>query len=296
MNRPIYPGPRHRWRTRLVVATFRAALDNPSADKRPVLDAGCGTGTASALLARGGYRVWALDVDAGRLAAAREVVATGMVEATAEIDAASIGGAAGNTTGRVRLVQADLTALPLADDSMAGAIAGEVLEHIAADGAAVAELARVLVPGGVLVLTVPADASRLGAADVAVGHVRRYEYDRLAALLQGAGLDLITLRPWGFPFGRIYDRWIQRPALAWLGERTAIGQARRPQSLGLPGLWGLWMVWLGKLASADPFWRFLFEVDEVVARTLVAKRPSLARRPWGSGWLAVARKPPDRRD
>lgn len=55
-------------------------------------------------------------------------------------------------------VRADLTALPFADAGFDWVLASHVLEHIADDGAAIAELARVLRPGGRAVIMVPFDA------------------------------------------------------------------------------------------------------------------------------------------
>jgi hypothetical protein len=54
-------------------------------------------------------------------------------------------------------VQADLTALPFADASFDRVIANHVLEHIPGDSGAIAELARVLRPGGRAIIMVPFD-------------------------------------------------------------------------------------------------------------------------------------------
>ena len=55
-----------------------------------------------------------------------------------------------------RGVNGDATRLPFPDGTFDRVIASEVLEHIPDDGAAFAELARVLRPGGTLAVTVPA--------------------------------------------------------------------------------------------------------------------------------------------
>jgi SAM-dependent methyltransferase len=52
-------------------------------------------------------------------------------------------------------VIADLRDLPLEDDSFDAAVCTEVLEHVETPGEAVAELARILRPGGRLLVTVP---------------------------------------------------------------------------------------------------------------------------------------------
>ena len=55
---------------------------------------------------------------------------------------------------------ADMTDLPFDDDSFDFAICSHVLEHIENDRAAVAELSRVLVPGGRAIVMVPIDMKR----------------------------------------------------------------------------------------------------------------------------------------
>jgi SAM-dependent methyltransferase len=70
-----------------------------------------------------------------------------------------------------------------------------VLEHIDDDAAAVADMAAALRPGGRLALLVPAHPRLFGALDLRYGHRRRYTRDRLARLLEQAGLEIVELRP-----------------------------------------------------------------------------------------------------
>ena len=62
-----------------------------------------------------------------------------------------------------------------------------VLEHIENDDAALATFARLLEPGGRLVLQVPAMRALYGEIDRAIHHHRRYERHDLVAQLQGHG-------------------------------------------------------------------------------------------------------------
>jgi SAM-dependent methyltransferase len=62
---------------------------------------------------------------------------------------------AGRLSG-VPLLQFDLTACPLPDGSLDGIVLLNVLEHIEEDEAALAQIARILKPGGIVVIEVPA--------------------------------------------------------------------------------------------------------------------------------------------
>lgn len=63
------------------------------------------------------------------------------------------------------LVQADLMDLPFPDASFDVVICSHVLEHVPDDRAAMAELARVLTPGGRALVLVPADWKRVETAE-----------------------------------------------------------------------------------------------------------------------------------
>lgn len=68
-----------------------------------------------------------------------------------------------------------------------------VLEHVEDDDAAVRALASVLVPGGVIVLLVPAFQALYGPIDQNLGHYRRYDRDAIRLLARGAGLRIRKL-------------------------------------------------------------------------------------------------------
>jgi SAM-dependent methyltransferase len=63
-----------------------------------------------------------------------------------------------------------------------------VLEHIDDDRAAIAGMASVLMPGGVIVLLLPAFPSLFGPIDKNLGHHRRYTRQSIGTLAAGAGL------------------------------------------------------------------------------------------------------------
>jgi SAM-dependent methyltransferase len=96
----------------------------------------------------------------------------------------------------LRVSRADAHALPLLEGSMSVVTALDVLEHLQDDARAARELHRVLRPDGVLVVAVPADPALWSSHDDAVGHLRRYDVESLAALLAGAGFDIQRIWSW----------------------------------------------------------------------------------------------------
>lgn len=80
--------------------------------------------------------------------------------------------------------------LPFADGAFQVACAFEVLEHIPDDETVLAELARVLTPGGALFFSVPVDPALFTRFDTACGHVRRYQADELRDRLAAHGLHI----------------------------------------------------------------------------------------------------------
>jgi SAM-dependent methyltransferase len=66
-------------------------------------------------------------------------------------------------------------------------VAFNVLEHVEEDMAALRSAAKMLMPGGRVVLLVPAVPSLYGSLDTALGHFRRYTRGTLAAAMEGGG-------------------------------------------------------------------------------------------------------------
>ena len=175
---PGFVGPRHELRERLLLDLFLAAGPGPK-----ILNVGAGQGSFTQLLEARGFDVVSSDVSPSAVA---------VLESRVHGD----------------VLQADLTDLPLPDDAFDGVVAGEVLEHIEAEGQALSEAARVLRPGGILVLSVPAHPAWFGASDRWAGHVRRYTRATLTGAIGDAGFVLEGIRPWGFPMSAFYHRAI----------------------------------------------------------------------------------------
>jgi SAM-dependent methyltransferase len=82
----------------------------------------------------------------------------------------------------------EYTAPSQVEGSYSAAVAYNVLEHIPDDVAALRGFAKLLRPGGAVVLIVPAFEFAMGRFDLAVGHQRRYRVAGLRAALEEAGL------------------------------------------------------------------------------------------------------------
>jgi glycosyltransferase involved in cell wall biosynthesis/SAM-dependent methyltransferase len=114
---------------------FTARLSELCPPPGRILDFGCGTGEIAAALDRRGYQVTACDVAEEMIAVARAYHAGTRVEWVW----LAPGGAA----------------LPFADTSFDGIVASSVFEYLEDVEGTAAELARVLAPEGVMLLTVP---------------------------------------------------------------------------------------------------------------------------------------------
>jgi SAM-dependent methyltransferase len=148
-----------------------------------VLDMGCGAGRHAFEMFRRGGDVVAFDQNGDELADVLELFGAmreaGEVPAGADAD----------------IKQGDALAMPFADGEFDRVVASEVLEHIPDDATAIAELVRVLRPGGTIAVTVPrwlpervcwalSDAYH----EVEGGHVRVYSRTQLLGRLTAAGL------------------------------------------------------------------------------------------------------------
>lgn len=86
------------------------------------------------------------------------------------------------------LLQADASALPLRDGSVDVALSLDVLEHLDDDLGGARELARIVRPDGIVVVTVPAWQALWSEHDVALHHRRRYRRPEIVSVLESAGL------------------------------------------------------------------------------------------------------------
>lgn len=184
--------PHHRAWTEQRIARLRAALAHLPGGAR-ILDAGCGRGAFSAVLADLGFRVTGVDLSPLALAQAKA-----------------------RNAGRARgLVAASLErALPFAPGVFAAIWCTEVLEHLFDVHGALSALNRVCAPGGLLALTVPhhgvvknvviALAGFEKHYDPYASHIRFYNRRSLGLCLQNAGFAPISWHG----VGRFWPLWM----------------------------------------------------------------------------------------
>jgi SAM-dependent methyltransferase len=154
-------------------------------DGERILDMGCGGGRHAFAAMKREATVIALDYDEGELKDVRAV-----------IGAMEIGGELVEDL-QYGTVNGDALRLPFTESSFDRVVCSEVLEHIWDADGAIAELVRVLKPGGRIAVTVPTRwPERVSWAlnyhyhDTPGGHVRIWHQDDLQRRLERAGLYL----------------------------------------------------------------------------------------------------------
>jgi SAM-dependent methyltransferase len=138
-----------------------------------IADVGCSTGYLLADLRAAHPDAELIGID---------LVAAGLRKAHREVPAA-------------RLLHADACALPLVDASLHAVVSANLLEHVPDDGRALREMARVLRPGGVAAIVVPAGPRTYDYYDRFLGHERRYARGELASRCAQAGLEPVDEMP-----------------------------------------------------------------------------------------------------
>ena len=204
-----------------------------------LVDCGCGTGFNLALLRPYGS-VWGFDLSAGGVAHARR-------------------------SGE-KVVRADVSRIPFASNTFDIAASFDVLPAVGPDQEAVREMARIVKPGGAVLLTMAALEMLRGDHAIAWREVRRYTPRLARERLEQAGLHAERVR---FMFGSIFPI----VAAARLSQRALrpVRGARPDSDITVP---------------AAPV--------NLALSALVSVEAALTRRwaiPIGSSLLAVGRKP-----
>lgn len=207
----------------------------------PLLDIGCGTGAMMARLVADGHI---------------PVVGT-------DLSPVAVDATRGRGLAVLRSVAEDL---PFRSRSAAVLLSLDVIEHLDDDVAALCEYRRVLVPGGLVVLTVPAYDWAWSDHDVALGHRRRYTRSRLVAAAEAAG----------FAVERVdhFHSWLA--PVAYVVRRTPLRRLVKGDE--------------EEVSQSNPAVNRLLERAAAVERRLGQRRSI----PMGLSILLVGRRPPDR--
>ncbi|MBI4342988.1 MAG: class I SAM-dependent methyltransferase [Candidatus Omnitrophica bacterium] len=211
----------HHWWSRGQEALLRQVLSRWLSPGSLILDAGCGSGRMLPMLEAFGRPV-------------------GLDES---LDGLRLG-------GYPRLARASLTALPFSAAAFDAVICLDAIEHVERDEAALAELVRVLRPGGLLALTVPAYGWLFSRHDVALGHYRRYSGRELRRKLLAAGVTVRYLSPFNtllFPIAaavRLAEKW--RPAPPERLHADIVRVPPRPVNALLEQVFRAERLWLGR--------------------------------------------------
>ncbi|HEY4472890.1 MAG TPA: class I SAM-dependent methyltransferase [Stellaceae bacterium] len=139
-----------------------------------ILDAGCGTGGLLVKLATGGEANTVIGLDADETACARARAKSARA-----------------------VCRGSVNALPFVDAAFSAIVSADVLCHRDVDEAqALRQFRRCLMPGGILVLNLPAYRWMLSRHDAAVYNVRRYTCRDAAQLLRDAGFRVLYASYW----------------------------------------------------------------------------------------------------
>lgn len=178
----------------------RRPADITAADSRLVA-------TLDALDGATNYRDWILELAAPHLAGAHRILEVGAGHGTftgeltrfGEITAVELGHEAFTRlaerfTGVTRVVVSDTPIDDLEDEAFDAAFLSNVLEHIEDDVSALAALARIVRPGGRVIVFSPAFPSLYSEFDARIGHHHRYRLRELRRRFDAAGLTVIDGR------------------------------------------------------------------------------------------------------
>ena len=209
------------WYFTALHARILSALEERFGAGAPVtiLDAGCGTGGLLRKLhaRRPGWALTGIDLsaDACRLARART---------------------------HAPVLEGSVETLPFEAASFDAVVCADVLYHVDSDGAALEHFKRVLKPGGLLIVNVPAYPWLWSYHDVATHAKRRYAKGPFRSLLENRGFAVRTLTHWNtllFPLIVVRRKLLPPPRSG--SDVSAVGSLATTCFSGLMALERLWL-------------------------------------------------------
>ena len=163
------------------------------------------------------------------------------------------------------LVRGDLLELPLRPESFDTVLALDVIEHLPDDVGFLKRAAELCVPGGRVVISVPAFQFLWSQHDVTFQHHRRYSADQLRGAIRAAGLRVERVT---------YTNCLIFPAAA---------------------LWRIlsYRLGFGRLAPAHDFWRIPRWLNAVLVKLYALESRLLSRfdLPFGVSVVCIASRP-----
>jgi SAM-dependent methyltransferase len=121
--------------------------------------------------------------------------------------------------GFTSVVLGDATSLPFAGCDFDVVLATDIVEHIEDDRKSLRKLYRVLVPGGHVLIAVPAFPSLWGLQDVVAHHKRRYKINDLIEKMRSSGFSI--RRSFYFNYLLFLPIWLARRVINVLGIKKA---------------------------------------------------------------------------
>jgi SAM-dependent methyltransferase len=118
--------------------------------------------------------------------------------------------------GFPRVRMGDVCGMPFASNAFDLVLATDVIEHVDDDAQAVAEIARILKPGGVALITVPTFRCLWGLQDEVARHKRRYRKSELLQLVTESGMRIE--RQYYFNYLLFLPIWLGRRVIRLLGS------------------------------------------------------------------------------
>jgi len=241
-----YPTPSYLLKRKVIIDALQKT------DARCFLEVGCGAGDLLLALDGAGYSGMGIDISDDAIVIAHSQ----------------------KLSNKIRVEKRDISEV---EEKFDAVIASEVLEHWDDDLGFLKLLIDRIVPGGWLLLTVPAHQDKWGANDDFCGHVRRYEKSELVDKLTVSGLDSIRVYSYGVPLYNIMKPFYDRAIVKQM--KNTAQQDERTRNSG-----GMWL-----FTDMSGIFRLLFNDLTMLPFYLIQRL--FLNSDLGNGYFAIARKP-----